>query len=74
MRAWTIPRGFTARQAAGVIHKDFERGFIAADIVNCQDLLSAGSYQAAKSAGEVRTEGKNYIMQHDDVVLFKSNV
>jgi GTP-binding protein YchF len=74
VRAWTIPRGATAPQAAGVIHGDFERGFIAADIVSCQDLVTAGSLAAAKAAGQVRTEGKTYFMQPDDVVEFKFNV
>ncbi len=74
VRAWTIPKGCTAPQAAGVIHGDFERGFIAADIVTYEDLISAGSLTAAKSNGKVRTEGKTYTMQPDDVVEFKFNV
>ncbi len=74
VRAWTIPRGATAPQAAGVIHGDFERGFIAADVVDCEDLLAAGSLPAARSAGKLRTEGKMYIMQANDVVEFKFNV
>ena len=74
VRAWTIKHGSTAPQAAGVIHGDFERGFIAADIVNYHDLIAAGSLSAAKTAGKVRTEGKTYIMQPDDVVEFKFNV
>lgn len=74
VRAWTIPRGATAPQAAGVIHGDFERGFIAADIVAYHDLLQAGSLAAARAAGKVRTEGKGYVMQPDDVVEFKFNV
>jgi len=74
VRAWTIPEGATAPQAAGVIHGDFERGFIAADIVSYSELVSAGSLSAARSAGNVRTEGKTYIMQPDDVVEFKFNV
>lgn len=74
VRAWTIPLGATAPQAAGVIHGDFERGFIAADIVNYYDLISAGSLPAARAAGKLRTEGKTYIMQPDDVVEFKFNV
>lgn len=74
VRAWTIKRGSTAPQAAGVIHGDFERGFIAADIVSYNDLVAAGSLASAKSAGKVRTEGKTYIMQSDDVVEFKFNV
>ncbi len=74
VRAWTIPKGATAPQAAGVIHGDFERGFIAAEVVNYQDLLAAGSLTAAKAAGKVRTEGKTYLMQPDDVVEFRFNV
>lgn len=74
VRAWTIKQGSTAPQAAGVIHGDFERGFIAADIVNYDDLIAAGSLTAAKTAGKVRTEGKTYIMREGDVVEFKFNV
>ncbi len=74
VRAWTIRQGSTAPQAAGVIHTDFERGFIAASIVSSKDLLEAGSEVAAKSAGVVRTEGKEYVMQPDDVVEFRFNV
>lgn len=74
VRAWTIPAGATAPQAAGVIHGDFERGFIAAEIVSYADLLQAGSLSNARAAGKVRTEGKNYIMQPDDVVEFRFNV
>jgi GTP-binding protein YchF len=74
VRAWTIKKGSTAPQAAGVIHGDFERGFIAAEIVSYDDLVAAGSEQAAKSAGKLRTEGKPYIMQPNDVVEFRFNV
>ncbi|HSX34892.1 MAG TPA: redox-regulated ATPase YchF [Candidatus Saccharimonadales bacterium] len=74
VRAWTIHKGFTAPQAAGVIHGDFERGFIAAEIVSYDDLIAAGSEQAAKAAGKLRTEGKTYIMQPNDVVEFRFNV
>lgn len=74
IRAWTIPKGATAPQAAGVIHGDFERGFIAASIVDYNDLIAAGSEQATKAAGKVRTEGKTYIMRPDDVVEFRFNV
>jgi len=74
VRAWTIPKGATAPQAAGVIHGDFERGFIAADVVSYDDLLAAGSLAAARAAGKVRTEGKGYVMRPDDVVEFKFNV
>jgi GTP-binding protein YchF len=74
VRAWTIPVGATAPQAAGVIHGDFERGFIAASVVNFNDLVQAGSESAARSVGKLRTEGKTYIMQPDDVVEFRFNV
>ena len=74
VRAWTIPKGSTAPQAAGVIHGDFERGFIAAEVVSYQDLINQGSLGAARAAGKVRTEGKTYIMQPDDVVEFRFNV
>ncbi|MCA9335141.1 redox-regulated ATPase YchF [Candidatus Saccharibacteria bacterium] len=74
VRAWTIHQGFTAPQAAGVIHTDFERGFIAAQIVDYDDLMAAGSESAAKAAGKVRTEGKTYVMQPGDVVEFRFNV
>ncbi len=73
VRAWTISRGATAPQAAGVIHSDFERGFIAAQVINYDDLVDAGSETAAKAAGKVRTEGKDYVMQPDDVVEFRFN-
>ncbi len=74
VRAWTIHKGNTAPQAAGVIHTDFEKGFIAAQIVNFDDLVAAGSEVAAKSAGKLRTEGKDYVMQPGDVVEFRFNV
>lgn len=74
VRAWTVHKGDTAPQAAGVIHTDFERGFIAAQVVNFDDLIAAGSEQAAKAAGKVRTEGKDYVMQPGDVVEFRFNV
>jgi GTP-binding protein YchF len=74
VRAWTINKGSTAPQAAGVIHGDFERGFIAADVVDYEDLLATGSLSAARSAGKLRTEGKTYVMQPNDVVEFKFNV
>ncbi|MBX4201924.1 redox-regulated ATPase YchF [Candidatus Saccharibacteria bacterium] len=74
VRAWTIPIGATAPQAAGVIHGDFERGFIAAQVVDYNDLTAAGSETAAKAAGKIRTEGKTYVMQPDDVVEFRFNV
>lgn len=74
VRAWTIPRGASAPQAAGVIHGDFERGFIAAEITSYSDLIAVGSLATARAAGKVRTEGKGYVMQPDDVVEFRFNV
>jgi ribosome-binding ATPase len=74
VRAWTIPKGATTPQAAGVIHGDFERGFIAASIVSYPDLVAAGSEAAAKAAGKMATVGKDYIMQPDDIVEFRFNV
>lgn len=74
VRAWTVKQGATAPQAAGVIHGDFERGFIAAQVVDYHDLVEAGSEAAAKTAGKIRTEGKSYIMQPNDVVEFRFNV
>lgn len=74
VRAWTIPEGATAPQAAGVIHGDFERGFIAAEVVDFDDLVVAGSHTAAKTSGKVRTEGKTYTMRPNDVVEFRFNV
>jgi ribosome-binding ATPase len=73
-RAWTIPKGATAPEAAGVIHTDFQRGFIKAEIVSYDDLLAAGSVLKAKEAGRVRMEGKDYVMQDGDVVEFRFNV
>ncbi|MEV0686147.1 redox-regulated ATPase YchF [Nocardia sp. NPDC050378] len=73
-RAWTIHQGDTAPKAAGVIHTDFERGFIKAEIVAFDDLIEAGSMAAAKAAGKVRMEGKDYIMADGDVVEFRFNV
>jgi hypothetical protein len=73
-RAWTIHQGDTAPKAAGVIHTDFEHGFIAAEIVPWQDLYAQGSWTAAKAHGLIKTEGKSYIMKDGDVVLFRFNV
>jgi ribosome-binding ATPase YchF (GTP1/OBG family) len=73
-RAWTIPIGATAPEAAGVIHSDFQRGFIKAEVVAFDDLMTAGSMAAAKAAGKVRIEGKDYVMQDGDVVEFRFNV
>jgi hypothetical protein len=74
VRAWTIPQGTRAPQAAGVIHSDIERGFIRAEIVSYGDLTKAGSYSAAREAGVLRLEGKEYVMQEGDIVNFRFNV
>ncbi len=74
VRAWTIKRGTKAPQAAGKIHSDFERGFIRAEVVSFNDLMAAGSYAAAREKGHVRSEGKEYVMQDGDIVLFRFNV
>jgi ribosome-binding ATPase YchF (GTP1/OBG family) len=73
-RAWTIRRGATAPEAAGVIHSDFQRGFIKAEVVHYDDLIEAGSMAEAKSRGKVRIEGKDYVMADGDVVEFRFNV
>jgi len=73
-RAWTIHIGDTAPQAAGVIHTDFQRGFVKAEIVSYDDLIDAGSVPAARSAGKARIEGKDYVMRDGDVVEFRFNV
>jgi ribosome-binding ATPase YchF (GTP1/OBG family) len=73
-RAWTIHQGWTAPQAAGVIHTDFQRGFIKAEVVSFADLDAAGSMAAARAAGRVRMEGKEYVMADGDVVEFRFNV
>ena len=73
-RAWTIKIGTKAPQAAGKIHTDFERGFIKAEVVNYQDLLDCGSYAGAREKGLVRMEGKDYVVQDGDVILFRFNV
>ena len=74
VRAWTITKGTKAPQAAGKIHSDFERGFIRAEIVSYDDLMSCGSMNAAKEKGLVRSEGKEYVIQDGDIVLFRFNV
>ncbi len=73
-RAWTIPRGATAPEAAGVIHTDFQKGFIKAEVVSFDDLVAAGSMAEAKAKGRVRIEGKDYVMADGDVVEFRFNV
>ena len=72
-RAWTITKGTKAPQAAAVIHTDFEKGFIKAEVINYQELIQAGSYAAAKESGKLRLEGKEYLMRDGDVVEFKVN-
>jgi len=74
VRAWTIKKGTKAPQAAGKIHSDFERGFIRAEVVSFDDLMACGSMNAAKEKGLVRSEGKDYVMQDGDIVLFRFNV
>lgn len=74
VRAWTIKKDSTAPQAAGAIHSDFEKGFIAARIINFNDLVDHGSEQAVKAAGKIRTEGKDYVLQPNDVVEFRFNI
>ncbi|MEX0932239.1 MAG: redox-regulated ATPase YchF [Candidatus Saccharimonadales bacterium] len=74
VRAWTVREGATAPEAAGVIHTDFQRGFIAAEIVAYKDLVSTGSMNAARAQGKVRTEGKDYVVADGDVIEFKFNV
>lgn len=73
-RAWTIPTGATAPEAAGVIHTDFQKGFIKAEVISYDDLVAAGSVAAARSAGKARMEGKDYVMADGDVVEFRFNV
>ena len=74
VRAWTITKGTKAPQAAGKIHSDFERGFIRAEVIAFDDLVSVGNMVAAKEAGLVRSEGKEYVMKDGDIVLFRFNV
>jgi len=71
VRAWTIPKGATAVKAAGEIHSDIEKGFIRAEVVRCEDLLAVGSIAAAKEKAQVRLEGKEYVVQEGDVILFR---
>ena len=74
VRAWTIKKGTKAPQAAGKIHTDFEKGFIRAEVVSFDDLMKCGSMAAAKEKGLVRLEGKDYVMNDGDIVLFRFNV
>jgi ribosome-binding ATPase YchF (GTP1/OBG family) len=71
VRAWTIKRGMSAQKAAGAIHSDIERGFIRAEVVRWNDLLAAGSLPAAREKAQVRLEGKEYVVQEGDVILFR---
>jgi len=71
VRAWTIERGMTAHKAAGAIHSDIEKNFIKAEVVNWEDLLKAGSFPAARERGQVKLEGKEYVVQDGDVILFR---
>jgi ribosome-binding ATPase YchF (GTP1/OBG family) len=73
-RAWTVPIGATAVQAAGVIHSDFERGFIRAEVASCDDYVACGGEQGAKEAGKLRLEGKDYAVRDGDVIHFRFNV
>ncbi|TSC93585.1 MAG: YchF Nucleic acid binding GTPase, translation factor, putative (IC) [Candidatus Berkelbacteria bacterium Athens1014_28] len=72
-RAWTVRDGATAPEAAGVIHTDFEKGFIAAEVVPWQDLFAQGGWTSARSHGLVRTEGKNYIIKDGDTIIYRFN-
>ncbi len=74
VRAWTIHRGDTAPRAAGAIHTDFERGFIRAEVISCEDYLACGGEQGAKETGRMRVEGKDYVVQDGDVIYFRFNV
>src|SRR5690625_26515 len=74
VRAWTFRKGITAPQAAGIIHTDFERGFIRAETVSYEDLIEAGSMARARELGKIRLEGKDYIVQDGDVIHFRFNV
>jgi len=74
VRAWTFKQGMKAPQAAGIIHSDFERGFIRAETVSYEDLVAAGSMTRARELGKVRLEGKDYIVQDGDVMHFRFNV
>ena len=74
VRAWTVRRGSTAPQAAGVIHTDFERGFIRAEVIAYEDYVKCKGEQGAKEAGRMRVEGKDYVVKDGDVVFFRFNV
>jgi ribosome-binding ATPase YchF (GTP1/OBG family) len=74
VRAWTVRAGATAPQAAGVIHTDFERGFIRAEVISYDDYVGAGGENRAKEAGKMRLEGKEYLVREADVIYFRFNV
>ena len=74
VRAWTIKKGSTGPQAAGVIHTDFERGFIRAEVIKYEDFLELGGEQQAKEVGKLKSEGKDYIVQDGDIIHFRFNV
>jgi len=74
VRAWTIEKGFTAPQAAGVIHTDFEKGFIRAEVIKYNDFIELGSEAACKEAGKLSVEGKTYIVEDGDIMHFRFNV
>ena len=74
VRAWTIKKGSTGPQAAGVIHTDFERGFIRAEVIKYEDYLELGGEQQAKEVGKLKSEGKDYIVQDGDIIHFRFNV
>ena len=73
-QAWTITKGTKAPQAAGKIHSDFERGFIRAEVVSYEDLMACGTMAAAREKGLIRSEGKEYVVQDGDIILFRFNV
>jgi len=74
VRAWTVPRGATAYDAAGVIHSDFQRGFIRAEVISYRDFISFGSENAVRQAGKLRSEGRDYVVQDGDIIHFLFNV
>ena len=74
VRAWTFKKGMKAPECAGIIHSDFEKGFIRAETVSYDDLIQYGSMNAAKEAGKVRLEGKDYVVQDGDIMYFRFNV
>jgi len=74
VRQWTIPRGWTAPKAAGVIHTDFERGFIRAEVIPYETFVAYGSSSAVRAAGQMRIEGKEYVVQDGDILYIRFNV